>query len=320
MMDGRPEISVIGAGSFGTAIAAVLANCGHEVMLYCRTAEQAQAIDQTGQNRAYFPGHKLPKLIRPTTDFKATVRSDLVFIAIPARAMMSVVEAAKAASDERSLFVNLVKGLHDQYFTFASLFGHLAPNVRYAALKGPTFARPLFLGEWSGFTCGTPNKQDADLIVNAFRGAPLHFDHAGSAESVDAISAIKNAYAIAIGIAVSLNLSENTIFMLLTRIWNEIHDVATEIDIEHDVLRSYCGIGDVLLTAFCDTSRNRTLGVMIGKGIPVDALRPDFLAEGVRTVSILLNKVSSGKARVLSQLSEILHRRSPPSSLLEFLQ
>ena len=312
-------ISMIGAGAFGTAVAATLAICGNEVLLYCRTAEQAERIRATGENAAYLPGHQIPVGIEPTNDLARALQADFVFLAVPARAINSLADDIRAGLRDGAIVVNLMKGLNDEFFTFAALFESRVPQARYVALKGATFAKPLFLGEWSGFTCGSPSEDDRAAVAGVFCGEPVHLDFASSAHAVDAVSAIKNAYAIVFGMTASLGLAENTVYMLVTRVLNEIRGVVRSLGFNEDILFRYCGIGDILLTSFCDASRNRTLGVMIGKGIPVDPMRPDFLAEGVRTVLILLAHLPPGTAPILARVGEILNRRAAPISILDAL-
>lgn len=315
-MSAFPTAAILGAGSFGTAMAETLARAGHDVLLYCRSESRAEEIRASGVNAAYFPGHRLAPRIVPSADLARALQADFVFLAVPARAVAELAGQLREGLREDAVVVNLVKGLHEEFFTFAALFEHMVPGARYAALKGPTFAKPLFLAEWSGFTCGAADEATRQAVAAMFRGEPVHIDQFPSAHAVDAISAIKNAYAIGVGMAASLGLTENTIYMLATRVLSEIRDVVASLGFAEDILFRYCGIGDILLTSFCDTSRNRTLGFMIGKGIPVDPTRPDFLAEGFRTVSLLLGHLEPARAPVLSAVADVLKRRAPPLSIL----
>lgn len=318
-MSDHATISILGAGSFGTAVARVLAIQDRDVLLLCRTETQAELIRTSRENREYFPGHPLPRCIDATSDLERALRSDVIVLAVPARNIDVIVQRMAEQVRGDTIVVNLVKGLHEQYFTFASLFEHYVPQVRYVSLKGPTFARPLFLGELSGFTCGTDNDAARRTVTELFRGTAVDLDYLSSAQAVDAISAIKNAYAIALGIAVSLGLSDNTIYLLVTRVLREVKMIVRELGFGLDDIFSYCGLGDILLTGFCDTSRNRILGIMVGKGLPVDPMRPNFLAEGVRTVFILLKHLDSSAAPILKAVLEILEGRARPMSLFDCL-
>lgn len=309
------SVAMLGAGAFGTAVGAVLARAGHNVTMLCRTPEQERAIRETGQNARYFPGQHLPAGMTTTTDFAEVAAADALFLAFPAK-VMDTYAATIAQAHPDALVVNLVKGLHPEHFTFAELFRRVAPQVRYTALKGPTFARPLFLGEWSGLSCGgTPSCVDA--VVDLFHDAPIVFDRTDSADAIDIASALKNVYAIALGLVGSTGPSENTVYMAATLVIRELRTIILGLGYDESVVTSFAGVGDTLLTGLCDTSRNRTLGLMIGKGIPLDTTRSDFLAEGVRAVAAIEAHLEGIHTPVLHTVADVLAGRKPPTAIFE---
>ncbi len=318
--DSGNHIAVLGAGSFGTAVAATLARSGHAVDLYCRTAEQAELIQDTRENRRYFPGHKLQAQITATNDLDRALAANVIFLAFPARMMDDYAGKIAAGAPSDAIVVNLVKGLHEEAFTFAALFERVKPSVRYVSLKGPTFARPLFLGEWSGLTCGTSSEPARALVTDLFKDAPIVLDYSASAEAVDAVSAAKNVYAIVLGLAASVGLSENTTYLFVTLILKEISVIVRRLGFDPAVLLSFAGVGDTLLTGLCDTSRNRTLGVMMGRGIPIDSSRSDFLAEGARAVSTLRRHLEGAETPLLDAVLAILEHRAEPMSILNVFE
>lgn len=309
------RVAMLGAGAFGTAVGAVLARAGHDVVMLCRTAEQAETIRSTGQNARYFPGQHLPAGMTTTTDFAEVADADALFLAFPAKVMDDYCRTIAAAHPD-ALVVNLVKGLHPQHFTFAELFRREAPKVRYVALKGPTFARPLFLGEWSGLTCGGSDSC-VEATIELFHNAPIVFDRASSADAVDVASALKNVYAIALGLVGSTGPSENTVYMAATLVLRELRTILTGLGYDESVVTSFAGVGDTLLTGLCDTSRNRTLGLMIGKGIPLDTTRSDFLAEGVRAVAAIEAHLQGIHTPVLHTVADVLAGRREPTAIFE---
>lgn len=309
------HVAMLGAGAFGTAVGAVLARAGHAVTMLCRTPEQAAVIRSTGQNARYFPGQHLPAGMSTTTAIDDVVGADALFLAFPARVMDDYARLIAGAHPD-ALVVNLVKGLHPEHFTFAELFRQVAPQVRYVALKGPTFARPLFLGEWSGLTGGgTPSCVDA--VVELFANAPIVFDRSDSADAVDVASALKNVYAIALGLVGSTGPSENTVYMAATLVLRELRTILTGLGYDEGVVTSFAGVGDTLLTGLCDTSRNRTLGLMVGKGIPLDTSRSDFLAEGVRAVAAIESHLEGIHTPILHTVADVLAGRKTPVAIFE---
>ncbi|HEU0066885.1 MAG TPA: NAD(P)H-dependent glycerol-3-phosphate dehydrogenase, partial [Sphingomonas sp.] len=278
---------------------------------------QDAAIRATGQNARYFPGVHLPDGMSTTTHFAAVADADALFLAYPARLMDDFAAQIAAHARADATIVNLVKGLHPAHFTFAALFRHVAPQRRYVALKGPTFARPLFLGEWSGLTCGSDDADAVDATIALFDRAPIVFDRATSADAVDVASALKNVYAIALGLVGSTGPSENTVYMAATLVVRELRTILCALGYGEGVVTSFAGIGDTLLTGLCDTSRNRTLGLMIGKGIPLDTGRSDFLAEGVRAVAAIEAHLSGIHTPLLHTVADVLAGRVPPTAIFD---
>lgn len=314
----NPSLAVLGAGSFGTAVATALARGGNAVTLLCRTPEQAIEIARDHQNPRFFPGHTLSPLIAATADLDEALAAEIVFLAFPSRAMDDYAQRIAAGPAGR-IVVNLIKGLHPAHFTFADLFAQAAPHAGYVALKGPTFSRPLFLGEWSGMTVGADDAAAGDRVAALFAGAgALAIDRIGSARSVDLASALKNVYAIALGLVGSTGPSENTTFMAATLVIKELRRILDALDCASEVLWSFAGVGDILLTGLCDTSRNRTIGLMMGKGVPIDLVRSDFVAEGVRAVDALEGHLGGRvETPLLDAVAAVLHGRAAPSSIFQ---
>ncbi|MBB5716052.1 NAD(P)H-dependent glycerol-3-phosphate dehydrogenase [Sphingomonas aerophila] len=311
------DIAVLGAGSFGTAIATALARGGNRVRLLSRTAEQAEAINTTRENSRFFPGHTLNPLISATASLDEVLGARVLFLAFPSKVMDGYATQIGAGAAPGTVVVNLIKGLHPDHFTFAELFRHVAPDVSYVALKGPTFSRPLFLGEWSGMTCGADDPAVGKRVTDLFGGGALALDAIPSAASVDIASALKNVYAIALGLVGSTGPSENTTYMAATLVIKELRRVLDAMGCHPDVLWSFSGVGDILLTGLCDTSRNRTIGLMMGKGIPIDLVRSDFVAEGVRAVDALEAHCGHVDTPLLDAVAEVLHGRQGPAHIFE---
>jgi len=311
----NPSLAVLGAGSFGTAIATALARGGNPVTLLCRTPEQAGEINEARENPRFFPGHTLDPLIDATADLDAVIGRDMLFLAFPSKAMDDYAARIAVEAQPGVTVVNLIKGLHPGHFTFAELFRQTAPAVRYVALKGPTFSRPLFLGEWSGMTCGADDPADGARVAALFGNGALAIDTVPSARSVDIASALKNVYAIALGLVGSTGPSENTTFMAATLVIKELRTVLNRLGCNPAVLWSFAGVGDILLTGLCDTSRNRTIGLMMGKGIPIDLVRSDFVAEGVRAVDALEAHLGEVETPLLDAVADVLHGRAGPTHI-----
>jgi glycerol-3-phosphate dehydrogenase (NAD(P)+) len=314
-----PHVAVLGAGAFGTAIATAMARAGTPVTLLCHSDAHARAIAETGENARYFPGHMLPEGITTTADLSGAIGAQFLFLAFPAKVMDDY--AARIAAEGRpgAIVVNLAKGLHAEHFTFAELFRRVAPTTRYVALKGPTFARPLFLGEWSGMTCGAEDPAVVDAVIALFGKAAIAFDRSASPDTVDIASALKNVYAITLGLVGSTGPSENTVYLAVTLVLREMRAILAGLGLDEGVMLSFAGVGDTLLTGLCDTSRNRTLGLMLGKGLTIDPARSDFLTEGVRAVETLRAHLHGIDAPFLKAVADVLAGRETPTHVFEVI-
>jgi glycerol-3-phosphate dehydrogenase (NAD(P)+) len=241
-------------------------------------------------------------------------------LSVPSRALEHVLKEILDTSSRALTIVNLVKGLHPERFTFSEHIKALSSRIEYASMKGPTFARPLLMNETSAFTCGTKSIEVREQISFAFANTALEFDSFDCSTAVDTVSALKNAYAILLGMLAAVNLSDNAKYALATKVFNEVRFILRHLGHDPEVIFRYCGIGDILLTGLCDASRNRTLGVMIGKGIPVDMSRQNFLSEGIRTVHIVADHVPPTVAPLLYRLREIIAGSRAPAELLTELR
>jgi len=284
---------VVGGGAFGTAIAEAIARSGRPVKLLCRTQIQASSIQTTGRNLTYFPTIVLSGLIEATADCGVCSGADVLFLAFPARELTkSFQQRIMPILRAGTIVVNLIKGFDEEFLTFARRFAIIAPHLEYVSLKGPTFARPVLLNEFGGMTIGATSAHSDTSVRSLFSHSLLDFDSSSSPDAVDAVSALKNIYAILLGIFASSNFGENSTFGLMSKILKEARNVLIALDVSPEILDNYCGTGDILLTGLCETSRNRTFGIMLGKGVIVDSSCNNFLAEGARSVSIVAGRVN----------------------------
>lgn len=309
-------VAVIGGGAFGTAIAVAVARSGARVKIFCRRDGQADIINASGYNADYLPHVRLPSSIVATSDLTECLGADVCFLAVPSRFLGEYSSKLAAAATGQNIVVNLAKGLDPDYFTFDKIFLPFRNKITYVTLKGPTFARQLANGEPSSFTVGATELAAAQRVADLFCSSAVAFDYHSCPASVDLVSALKNVYAIVLGIGRAIDLSDNSTYMLTTDVLREAAQVMNAISHDGDVLSKYCGVGDMLLTGSCDSSRNRTLGIMLGKGVPIDHSRTDFLTEGVRTVRIMLGLVGRQTAPFIGFLDDVLAARVRPNQLM----
>jgi glycerol-3-phosphate dehydrogenase (NAD(P)+) len=277
---------VVGGGSFGTAVATLLARGGHPVRMLVRSDEVATSINRDHENPGYHPGVTLDRRISATTDAAEATGSAVAFWAVPSNAVESSMAAvAEACPRPPSHHVVLAKGLHERLQTLDQVAAELFAGTQVASLKGPTFSLPLLRGAPSGMTLGTADADVRDRVRDLFAGSTVVLDDHPSAADVELVSALKNVYAVALGIIASYDDAENTLYTAVVRILKELRALIDAMGHSTTVLDTYCGVGDLLLTGLSDRSRNRTLGVMIGKGFGL-ATSGGVLVEGRRTADV----------------------------------
>ena len=304
------KISIIGAGSYGTALAERLSwNDDNQVVLFSIENDVVESINKTHINEKYFPGRRLSPTIRASGSYNCLEDSDVVLIAIPSCAVESVVESCVPHIRNECLVVNLAKGIA---LDGGVLFTHF-PFKRSATLKGPTFAIELFNGLPSALTLSSYNEADFELMKTIFSKSNINLDYTTDVFGVEYVSVLKNVYAIVIGILSGRYNSPNVDFILLTKALNEIREFLKLTGCSPDTILKYCGIGDLGLTALNDLSRNRTLGLLIGKGFLGNTSKSSVVAEGLRSVKIMAEKVTElskgecGKFQVLIALKHLLN-------------
>lgn len=302
------KLSIIGGGSYGTALAERLCwNAENQVSLLLRDSQLAIAVNEQHANPRYFPGRKLSAGISAGVCLKKMNESDAVFLAVPSNAVETVAASVIPHLRNDCLLINMAKGLAVDGGTLASKL--LFPRV--AALKGPTFAVDLFNGLPSALTIGSTRYADFECLSKTFRNTGVTLDYAEDVRAVEYLSVLKNVYAIALGIVSGKYGSPNSDFLLFTRALTEMRNYLTFINCDPETVFKYCGVGDFGLTAINDLSRNRTLGLMIGKGFLGDVVHSPIVVEGIRSVKVLARTLNCTRCArtdflILGSLAKLL--------------
>ena len=278
----KHRIVIAGAGVFGTALAERLSwNEDNSILLYSIEEDAVEDIQSHHRNSKYFPGRHLHKQIRATTDIRNLYDADVLFLAIPSQVIETFTHTVYPHMKSDVLVVNLSKGLAKD----GGFLTDCIPFPRKGTLKGPTFAVEVINGMPSAMTFGG-DIADVPLMQEMFSGTQISIDHADDIRSVELLSVLKNMYAIAIGIVSGRYNSPNVDFLVLTRAVREMRDLLEMHGCSSDAIFNYCGIGDLGLTALNDLSRNRTLGLLIGKGFSNDP-KSSTVIEGLRTIQLM---------------------------------
>lgn len=290
------NIIIVGAGALGTSLANILTkNSRNNVIILARNHSIAKSINFLNRNLKYFPFVDLSPYIKATTDKQSLKKADFVFLAIPSNVVASFIKENQKLINPKSFVINLAKGLSDDGSTIVETIERILPNNPIISMKGPTFADELIRGFPSAFTVASVKFEFYQRVKEIFNNTNVIFDYTSDIYGVELLSVLKNIYAIVIGICDAFFNSANTRFLLLTKSFNEIKDLLKTMGGDESTIYKYCGFGDFTLTALNDLSRNRTLGLMIGKGFMKNDSKHSVILEGKRSVKIIFERVVVAK-------------------------
>jgi glycerol-3-phosphate dehydrogenase (NAD(P)+) len=282
------DVAVIGAGSWGTALAKVLIDRGHHVTLWGRDAEQLSEIARTKENARYLPGVKLA--LEVESDLGLAVRGKpFVLTVVPSHTMRDVMSRAAPTVESNAIVISASKGIENQ--TLASMdevLKEVLPGkvgARLAYLSGPSFAREVGVGLPTAVVMASRDREAAGEAAKLFHGERFRVYTSDDVTGVEMGGALKNVMAIAAGIADGLGLGHNTRAALITRGLAEISRLAVRKGANPLTLAGLAGMGDLVLTCTGDQSRNRTVGLGLGKGKKLSEVLAEMkqVAEGVKT-------------------------------------
>ncbi len=285
------KIFFIGAGAIATALGNVLAKKElFDVTLITIESDVAKAITEENINNRYFPSIPLEKRLKATTDHALLRQEAVVFVAIPSVVTIKFIKEQKIHTN--SVLVNLAKGFGDERRTIVECLQEVLPNP-VCSLKGPSFAREIINNQPTSLTLGASDVLIYNEFVTLFKNTNIHLDFSDNIRSVELISILKNIYAIVIGIVDAQFESPNLKFMVFTKALNELKKLLLIFGGNEKTLFNYCGIGDFALTSLNDLSRNRTLGLLIGKGFFTDYISEKVVLEGRIAVNVFYKELAS---------------------------
>jgi glycerol-3-phosphate dehydrogenase (NAD(P)+) len=286
----KKRIAVIGAGSWGTALAMVAAGNQHDVRLWAREAEVAEGIQTLHKNPYYLSDILLPENIRATTSLEeALAGTHFVLIVVPSHAMREVVTRMRDYLSEDTVIVSATKGVeNDSLMRMSEVIGDVMKDrfaPRIAVLSGPSFAREVAQGDPTAVAVASKDahcieEAQQDLSLNVFR-IYTNDDVVG----VEISGAVKNVVAIGAGVVRGLGLGTNTVAAIITRGLAEVTRLALALGARHETMAGLAGLGDLVLTCTGELSRNRHVGVELGRGRKLADILAEMreVAEGVKT-------------------------------------
>jgi glycerol-3-phosphate dehydrogenase (NAD(P)+) len=320
------NLAVVGAGSWGTALAIALAPRFGSVRLWARRPEQARAIRQTRENALYLAGFPLPANVSVTSSLEEAVPgAQIVMLVVPSRFLRTQAAALAGLLTENAVVLSATKGLENgTLFRMSQVIRDvLARPARLAVLSGPTFAREVAAGEPVAVVLASDDIEIARQLQPQLSGATFRAYASDDVIGVEIGAALKNVIAIASGICQGLGLGGNTVAALVTRGLAEITRVAVALGGRERTLAGLAGLGDLVLTTTGDLSRNRSVGLRLGRGETLDDIlaSTSMVAEGVgtcRAARDLAQKLEV-PAPIISEMFSILYENKNPRIALQQL-
>ena len=319
-------IAVLGAGSWGTALAILLARNGMQVNLWSHNAEHAKLMQQDRENSRYLPGLTLPDNINVASDFETALAGIKdVLIVVPSHAFRSTIQNLKPFLTPSNRIAWATKGLETNSYKLLHQVAReeLGNDIPLAVISGPTFAKEVAQGLPGAVTIASTDSNFALDWANA-----LHNDHFRAYTGDDVIGveiggACKNVVAIAAGIADGMGFGANARAALIARALSEITRLGVSLGAKAETFTGLTGLGDLVLTCTDDQSRNRRTGIAIGKGKNLaDAVKEiGQVVEGIATAKevVALAKQQNVDMPITEQVYHVLHHNTPPENAVNAL-
>jgi glycerol-3-phosphate dehydrogenase (NAD(P)+) len=321
------KVSLIGAGSWGTALSILLYEKGCEVYLWDIFQENLKEIEKYSENKRYLPGVKLPKKINIVYEIEEVVeRGDYLIFAVPSHGLRDTLKLIKEIDTNKKI-ISVIKGIESKTFLRPSqIIEEEQPQFkdRVVVLSGPSHAEEVSRRVPTSVVVSAFKIEDAKEIQNLFISSYFRVYTSNDLIGVELGGALKNIVAIAVGICDGLALGDNTKAALMTRGLAEITRLGTSLGANPHTFAGLSGMGDLIVTCLSKYSRNRQLGELIGKGISLkDALaQMTMVAEGVLTTKSVYHLAKKRKVEVpiCEQVYQVLyHKKDPRDTVSELM-
>lgn len=320
------RIAVLGAGAWGTALAISLARRGgHEIILWSHSAPLAEQLNDLGENLPYLPGFTLPAGIDVTSDLPAAIfEADILLCVTPSQHLRRVVAHIAPLLTRDQIILSASKGLEESTNLRMSQVVAAITSNRCAVLSGPSFAQEVAAGIPTAIVVAASQPSLAHIIQRDFSSPTLRIYTNDDVAGVELGGALKNVIALATGVVQGLNLGHNSSAAVITRGIAEITRLAIACGGHRQTLSGLAGLGDLVLTCTGSLSRNRSVGIELGRGRQL----PDILAgmhgkvaEGIRSTGAALQLASryGVEMPITEQMNAILHGNKPPREAIRDL-
>ncbi|MFZ4463885.1 MAG: NAD(P)H-dependent glycerol-3-phosphate dehydrogenase [Bacteroidales bacterium] len=307
MPENKMQIVFVGSGAIATSLGNILAaKPGLEITLLSIEEDVVSAVNQSHTNPKYFPNVPLNHQLKASGDKMILQTADLIFLAIPSVAIVDYLHRNEEIINKKAVLVNLAKGFGRDFQLIPDCISEFM-SITLSTMKGPSFARDIINGQPTGFTIASDKADCFPIFQHIFKDTIIHLDFSTDVPGVEYASILKNIYAIIIGIVDANFDSPNLRSLVISKSINEMRSIIEYFDGNANTLFNYCGFGDFSLTALNDLSRNRTLGLLIGKGFFTRDISEKVVLEGRIAAQIFYERLSlipemNGKYPLMSEL------------------
>jgi len=321
-------LAVIGAGSWGTALAKTLSPRFDDVKLWARDGALADCLNSQRENTRYLPGVHVPDNVFASSELATVLSgSSVVLSVVPARYTRGVYERMRPFVTSRMCFVSATKGIENETLLCMSevISEVISPEFRprVAVLSGPTFAREVAADEPAALVIASEDAALASSLQSGFARSTFRLYTSSDVRGVELGAALKNVIALGAGMCQGLGLGGNSVAALVTRGLAEITRLAVALGASPRTLSGLAGLGDLVLTCTGDLSRNRSVGIQLASGKPLEQVLSGMnqVAEGVHTCRAArdLARRCGIDMPITEQMYEILHHAQPVRAAIQQL-
>lgn len=311
------KVSVIGAGSWGTALSTVLYHNGHTVTLWSIVEAEVTMLKEKGEHLDKLPGVKLPQDMEITTDLEKSIKgAQLLVLAVPSPFTRSTAKLMAPHVEKDQLIVNVAKGIEETtLMTLTEIIEEEIPQCRVAAMSGPSHAEEVGRGLPTTVVAGAKDRQSAEFIQNIFMNEVFRVYTSPDMLGIELGGALKNVVALAAGIADGLGYGDNTKAALITRGIMEMSRIGVACGGRIETFNGLTGIGDLIVTCASVHSRNRRAGYLMGQGKTMKEAMDEvkMVVEGVYSAkaAMALAKKYNVEIPIIEQVNAVLFEDKP---------
>ncbi|OTG70417.1 glycerol-3-phosphate dehydrogenase [Acinetobacter sp. ANC 4169] len=314
------RVTVLGGGSFGTAMANTAVRNGCDTMIWIRDEAVAAEINQTHINKRYLPDFVLESGLKAVSDLETAVcNRDIILVAIPSHSFRDVLKQIKPFITSQAV-ISLTKGIEAKTFHFMSdIIREELPQVPYGVLSGPNLAKEIMAGQPAGTVVASQSELVRYAVQQALHSALFRVFASDDVHGVELGGALKNIYAVAMGMAAAYKVGENTKSMILTRALAEMSRFAVKLGANPLTFLGLSGVGDLFATCNSPLSRNYQVGFALGSGKSLEQATKELgqTAEGINTIVQVRSRSEELDVYmpITSALYDVIFEGAPPLSI-----